>query len=309
MIISCKKCGTTFRVNQEQISKIIKSYKCSVCQNEWEANDIDNVHEKGEFSIQNVKNVEEELEAIRTEVKKNTDKIEGFSGKIYTAQNNSEKQKKIQPSKVHNVKKKSVSQIAEEIAEASVKKNQYLTKPKINFRKKKSVSQIVKNNKTNSINTKTSHRYSIFFLILMAIFSSSIYFRSTIVGISYAYFPNHTDQYFPKLHQMFEKVKIPFNAELNKIEISNFGATYEKNAIKFFGNLKNNSSLPIITPSIKAIVVTEDGKILAETIIPISKKYISSKNELSFSYLFITNKNFDNTTVRATILKEIQMNS
>ena len=32
-----------------------------------------------------------------------------------------------------------------------------------------------------------------------------------------------------------------------------------------------------------------------------------SKNDLSFSYLFKTNKSFDNTTVRATLLKEIQL--
>ena len=142
-------------------------------------------------------------------------------------------------------------------------------------------------------------------LLTISIFSAALYFRSSIVGVSYAYFPNYTDAYFPKVYQFFEKIKIPFNAELNKMEISNFGATYEKNAIKFFGNIKNNSLLPIVTPSIKAIVVTEDGKILAETLIPLNKKYISSRNALSFSYLFKTKRSFDNTTVRATLLKKI----
>ena len=143
----------------------------------------------------------------------------------------------------------------------------------------------------------------------MLILLSSVYFRSMVVGISYAYFPKYTEKYFPKIYSAFESIKIPFHAELNKMEISDFGATYQKNSINFFGNIKNNSNFPIITPSIKALVVTEDGKILAETIIPISKKYISSNTQLSFSYLFKTNKNFENTTVRATLLSEIQMNS
>ena len=56
----------------------------------------------------------------------------------------------------------------------------------------------------------------------------------------------------------------------------------KKKCYQIFGNIKNNSFLPIVTPSIKAIVVTEDGKILAETLIPLNKKYISSRNALSF---------------------------
>ena len=60
-------------------------------------------------------------------------------------------------------------------------------------------------------------------LMIILIFSASMYYRSTIVGLSYAYFPLQTEKHFPKILQLFEKVKIPFNAELNKIEISNFG--------------------------------------------------------------------------------------
>ena len=51
--------------------------------------------------------------------------------------------------------------------------------------------------------------------------------------MSYENFPKFTEQYFPKIYKVFNKIKLPFNAELNKIEISNFGATYEQNAIKF----------------------------------------------------------------------------
>ena len=63
---------------------------------------------------------------------------------------------------------------------------------------------------------------SVVLLLIILLFSTGIYFRSTVVGVSYAYFPNHTDVYFPKIYNFFKKIKIPFNAELNKIEISNF---------------------------------------------------------------------------------------
>ena len=112
---------------------------------------------------------------------------------------------------------------------------------------------------------------------------------------------NENDEYPPDY-----TCPITMDLMLHPVKASD-GYTYEKNAIKFFGNIKNNSTLPIIVPSIKAIVVTEDGKILAETLIPITKKYILSKNDLSFSYLFKTKRSFDNTTVRATLLKKIHL--
>ncbi len=304
MIENCIKCGTSFKVDEEKLTGSIKLFKCSLCNYEWSINDnfILNKKESKEADHENVK---KELEAIRTEIKKNTDKI---SVKTINNQNNKETHnlQKNKENKVYNVKNKSVTEIASEIAESNVKKELSI---KTNGNKKK--IDLIKTNPIleETITTSPSLKVPVFMLLIILLLSSGIYFRSTVVGFSYAYFPNHTDNYFPKIYNFFKKVKIPFHAELNKMEISDFGATYEKNAIKFFGNIKNNSFFPIITPSIKAIVVTEDGKILAETIIPIEKKYILSKNYLSFSYLFKTNKSFDNTTVRATLLKEIQLNS
>ncbi len=306
MIEYCIKCGTSFKVDKEKITNSIKVFRCSLCNYEWSINDnfIVNKNESNESDDENVK---KELEAIRSEIKKNTDKI---SEKNVNNQNSKESKdlQKIKKNKIYNIKNKSVTEIASEIAESNVKKE--ISTNSKEFKKKfdlKKSDQILE--KEKAVVTSSSIKVPFFLLLIILLFSASIYFRSTVVGVSYAYFPNYTDIFFPKIYNFFKKIKIPFNAELNKIEISNFGATYEKNAIKFFGSIKNNSVFPIIAPSIKAIVVTEDGKILAETLIPIEKKYILSKNELRFSYLFKTNKSFDNTTVRATLLKEIQLKS
>ena len=311
MITSCDKCKTSFRVDLNLITSKKKFFKCSVCDNEWSI-DEDNLFETKDkssiasSSFKTGESVEQNLEAIRTEVKKNTDRINVETSTIENKIENSKtlklsnNQKK---NKVFNVKKKSVSDIASEIAEASVKRNSLQArKKKIKLKNKEENT-----NKVLIIEENPNYKVPLFMLMVIFVVSLTIYFRSAVIGLSYENFPKVTEEYFPKIYKVFNKIKLPFNAELNKIEISNFGATYEQNAIKFFGNLKNKSSFPIITPSIKAIVVTEDGKILAETIIPISKKYISSKKELSFSHLFKTNKNIENTTVRATILKEIQV--
>ena len=295
MIENCINCGTSFNVDKNLITNDKKLFSCSICKHEWEI-------KKGPNNFLQTENLERELEAIRTEIKKNTSKIKNSSLK-----NRNKSQSKTnqinENNKVFNVKKKSVAEIASEIASAKEKKEIFLQKNNQSSKRKNLVKEDIYSDNSPPINLAIP----VIMLMIILIFSASMYYRSTIVGLSYAYFPLQTEKHFPKILQLFEKVKIPFNAELNKIEISNFGATYEKNAIKFFGNIKNNSVLPIIVPSIKAIVVTEDGKILAETLIPITKKYILSKNDLSFSYLFETKRNFENTTVRATLLKKIHL--
>ena len=295
MIVNCIKCDTSFKVDKLHLTNDKKLFRCSICNHEWEIKQNSN-------DFLETKNVERELEAIRTEIKKNTTKIKNSSIKNIN-KNQSKKNQVNQKNKVFNVKKKSVAEIAAEIAAAKEKKEVFLQKNNQSIKRKNLVKEDIYTEDSSTENLKIP----VLMLLIILIFSASLYYRSTIVGVSYAYFPSQTEKYFPKIFQFFEKVKIPFNADLSKIEISNFGATYEKNAIKFFGNIKNNSALPIIVPSIRAIVVTEDGKILAETLIPITKKYILSKNDLSFSYLFKTKRSFDNTTVRATLLKKINL--
>ena len=92
------------------------------------------------------------------------------------------------------------------------------------------------------------------------------------------------------------------------VTINNFGATFQKNDVKFFGVLQNNSLRPILTPKIKVLAVTEDGKILVEKIIPIIEKVLMPSSKIKFYDIVKFNFKKENISVRATILKEIFIN-
>ena len=122
-------------------------------------------------------------------------------------------------------------------------------------------------------------------------------------------FPNFVEKNFHKVFDLFKHVKIPFYADFKNLEIENFGAVYEGKSVKFFGSLKNNSKYSILTPTLKVIMTTEDGKILAETIIKSTQTFISSNNFIKINHLILTNQKYNNATIRATIMKEIQSSS
>ena len=56
-------------------------------------------------------------------------------------------------------------------------------------------------------------------------------------------------------------------------------------------------------------MTTEDGKILAETIIKSTQTFISSDNLIKINHLILTNQKYNNAIIRATIMKEIQSSS
>ena len=109
MIETCIKCGTSYKIDENKIVQSVKLFKCSVCNFEWSINDkfsFDNQN-----NLNNKNNVKKELEAIRTEIQKNTNKIEE-----YKTDNQVIKSKNKKANKVLNVKNKSVTEIASEIA-------------------------------------------------------------------------------------------------------------------------------------------------------------------------------------------------
>ena len=106
-----------------------------------------------------------------------------------------------------------------------------------------------------------------------------------------------------------QDIKIPFYADFENLEIENFNAVYEDKSVKFFGNIKNKSNYPILTPSLKVIMTTEDGKILAETIIKSTQPFIDSNDFLKINHLILTNKKYNNASIRATIMKKIDLSS
>ena len=298
MLEKCLKCNTSFEVDESLITSKLKFFKCSVCDNEWPFVNNKNP-EKSSENISEEK-LRKDLDAIRSEIEKKTDILS--------------KEIKVQPkekiTKVknqnYNTKKKTVAQIAEEIAEASVKNRETkIIKNKKQINKKTSSIETLKN-----INSKQkSFAVPLIIFISILVISSSIYFRNNVVSLSHSYFPNFVEKNFHKVFDLFKHVKIPFYADFKNLEIENFGAVYEGKSVKFFGNIKNNSKYSILTPTLKVIMTTEDGKILAETIIKSTQTFISSNNLIKINHLILTNQKYNNATIRATIMKEIQSSS
>ena len=298
MLEKCLKCNTSFEVDESLITSKLKFFKCSVCDNEWPFVNNKNP-EKLTENISEEK-LRKDLDAIRSEIEKKTDILS--------------KEIKVQPkekiTKVknqnYNTKKKTVAQIAEEIAEASVKNRE----TKI-IKNKKQINKKTSNIETLKINNskQRSFVFPLMIFISILVISSSVYFRNNVVSLSHFYFPNFVEKNFYKVFDLFKHVKIPFYADFKNLEIENFGAVYEGKSVKFFGSIKNNSKYSILTPTLKVIMTTEDGKILAETIIKSTQTFISSNNLIKINHLILTNQKYNNATIRATIMKEIQSSS
>ena len=298
MLEKCSKCNTLFEVDESLITSKLKFFKCSVCDNEWPFVNNKN-SEKSSENISEEK-LRKDLDAIRSEIEKKTD-ILSKETKVQP------KEKKIKvKNQNYNTKKKTVAQIAEEIAEASVKNRETkIIKNKKKINKKTSNIETLKN-----VNSKQkSFAIPLIIFISILVISSSVYFRNNVISLSHSYFPNFVEKNFHKVFDLFKHVKIPFYADFKNLEIENFGAVYEGKSVKFFGNIKNNSKYSILTPTLKVIMTTEDGKILAETIIKSTQLFISSNNFIKINHLILTNQKYNNATIRATIMKEIESSS
>ena len=300
MLEKCLKCNTSFEVDESLITPKLKLFRCSVCDNEWP---FINKKKSEKFS-ENISDekLRKDLDAIRSEIEKKTNTL---SNKIKTQPR--EKLNKVKNIN-YNTKKKSVAQIAEEIAEASVKNRETkIIKNKKQMNTKTKISSI--KNLPNVKLKQNSFAIPLIIFISILVISSTVYFRNNVLSLSHSYFPNFAEKNFYKVFDLFKYVKIPFYADFKNLEIENFGAVYEGKSVKFFGNIKNNSKYSILTPSLKVIMTTEDGKILAETIIKSTQPFISSNNFVKINHLILTDQKYNNATIRATIMKEIERSS
>ena len=298
MLEKCLNCNTSFEVDESLITSKLKLFKCSVCNNEWPFVNNKNP-EKSPENISEEK-LRKDLDAIRSEIEKKTD--------ILSNKKNIQPKEKFTRVKNqnYNTKKKSVAQIAEEIAEASVKNRE----TKIIKSKKQINPKTSKVKNLYNLNSKQkSFAIPLVIFLSILIISSSVYFRSNILSLSHSYFPNFVEKNFHKIFDLFKQVKIPFYADFKNLEIENFGAVYEGKSVKFFGNIKNNSKYSILTPTIKVVMTTEDGKILAETIIKSKQPFISSNDLIKINHLILTDQKYNNATISATIMKEIESSS
>ena len=196
-----------------------------------------------------------------------------------------------------DLKNKSVAEIAAELSASKLKTD--------NVKEIESLEQKNSENKNNKIKIKKVSFLPLIFIFLFLGIGSSVFFRSPIVSYSFVYFPLLTQKYTKEINTFFNFIKLPIFAELNYIKMVDFGATFQKNDVKFFGVLQNNSLRPILAPKIKVLAVTEDGKIIIEKIIPMSKKVLMPSSKIEFYSIVKTNFKKENISVRATILKEI----
>ena len=172
-----------------------------------------------------------DLDAIRSEIEKKTD--------ILSNKKNIQPKEKFTKVKNqnYNTKKKSVAQIAEEIAEASVKNREtkiFKNKKQMNTKTKTSSIKNLPNVKLK----QNSFAIPLIIFIFVLLISSSVYFRNNVLSLSHSYFPNFAEKNFHKVFDLFKHVKIPFYADFKNLEIENFGAVYEGKSVKFFGNIK-----------------------------------------------------------------------
>ena len=158
-------------------------------------------------------------------------------------------------------KNKSVSEIASELSVSKLKTDdENQAKPKNKVKIKKS--------------SKKDNFLPLILLIIIAMFSAALFFRSTLLSYSFLYFPRYTSNYESKFNELFYSIKLPILAELNHLSMINFVATFQNQKVKFSGIIKNTSNRPILVPRLKILAIREDRKIILEKIITLKDKII-----------------------------------
>ena len=285
---TCKSCGTVFDFDENTLSDKIHWLKCSVCNEKWsvslEKNRIISEEKIEKTSINNSHN--DEINKVKSE-----------SASIKLVVENKSKQMSNINNPILELKNKSVSEIAAELSASKLKTD--------NLKVIESIEQKKNTNQNNKTKIKKVRLFPLVLVLFFLVTGVSVFFRSPIMSYSYVYFPLFTQKYSKVINNFFNFIKLPIFAELKHIEIIDFGATFQKNDVKFFGILKNNTSRPILAPKIKVLAVTEDGKIIVEKIIPITQNFLMPSSKIEFYDIVKMNFKKENISVRATILKEI----
>ena len=189
-------------------------------------------------------------------------------------------------------KNKSVSEIASELSVSKLKTDdENQAKPKNKVKIKKS--------------SKKDNFLPLILLIIIAIFSAALFFRSTLLSYSFLYFPKYTSNYESKFNELFYSIKLPILAELNYLSMINFVATFQNQKVKFSGTIKNTSNRPILIPRVKILAIREDRKIILEKVLNLKDKIIMPLSEIKFSEVLEMQLKKENVTVKATLLKKI----
>ena len=285
---TCKSCGTVFDLDEKILSDKVHWLKCSVCNEKWSIILTNN-------NIVTEKNTENG--SITSDPDNEINKVKNELASIKLVVENKSKQMSNLNNPILELKNKSVAEIAAELSASKLKTNNMNGTERLD--QKKNAHQ----GKKNYI--KKARLSPLIIVLSLLIIGAAVFFRSPILAYSYIYFPAFTQKHEEKINNFFNVIKLPIFVELNYIKIDDFGATFQKNDVKFFGVLKNNSLRPIIAPKIRVLAVTEDGKILVKKIISINDKILMPSSKIKFYDIVKMNFKKENISVRATILKEV----
>ena len=286
MLQTCNSCGTVFDIDETILSKKIQWLRCSICNEKWSVSstflkkfdqhkiiDKEKLASPSPIYKDKSEQVKYELASIKSAVE---DKTKNMS------KNNP----------VLEQKNKSVSEIASELSVSKLKTDdENQAKPKNKVKIKKS--------------SKKDNFLPLILLIIIAIFSAALFFRSTLLSYSFLYFPKYTSNYESKFNELFYFIKLPILAELNHLSMINFVATFQNQKVKFSGTIKNTSNRPILIPRVKILAVREDRKIILEKVLNLKDKIIMPLSEIKFSEVLEMQLKKENVTVKATLLKKI----
>ena len=286
MLQTCNSCGTVFDIDETILSKKIQWLRCSICNEKWSVSstflkkfdqhkiiDKEKLASPSPIYKDKSEQVKYELASIKSAVE---DKTKNMS------KNNP----------VLEQKNKSVSEIASELSVSKLKtddENQAKPKNKVKIKK----------------TSKKDNFLPLILLIIIAIFSAALFFRSTLLSYSFLYFPKYTSNYESKFNELFYSIKLPILAELNHLSMINFVATFQNQKVKFSGTIKNTSNRPILIPRVKILAVREDRKIILEKVLNLKDKIIMPLSEIKFSEVLEMQLKKENVTVKATLLKKI----
>ena len=295
---TCKSCGTVFDLNEKTLSNNVHWLICSVCNEKWGVSlkDDNVINTNKNDRITSKDNIENDSLTSYQEYDE-MNKVKNELASIKLVVENKSKQMSNINNPILELKNKSVAEIAAELSASKVKTD--------NLKVIESIDQKKNTKQNNKIKIKKARFFPFVLVLFFLITGVSVFFRSPIISYSYVYFPMFTQKYSEGINRFFNFIKLPIFAELNHIEIIDFGATFQKNDVKFFGALKNNTSRPILAPKIKVLAVTEDGKIVVEKIIPMTEKILMPSSKIEFYDIVKMNFKKENISVRATILKEI----
>ena len=286
MLQTCNSCGTVFDIDETILSKKIQWLRCSICNEKWSVSstflkkfdqhkiiDKEKLASPSPIYKDKSEQVKYELASIKSAVE---DKTKNMS------KNNP----------VLEQKNKSVSEIASELSVSILKtddENQVKPKNKVKIKK----------------SSKKDNFLPLILLIIIAIFSEALFFRSTLLSYSFLYFPKYTSNYESKFNELFYFIKLPILAELNHLSMINFVATFQNQKVKFSGTIKNTSNRPILIPRVKILAVREDRKIILEKVLNLKDKIIMPLSEIKFSEVLEMKLKKENVTIKATLLKKI----